>query len=435
MKKVSRRSFLKTGSMAAAGLSLIRPAAFSNEENDELVRIGIIGIGNRGSRLLKTLLGIEGVEISSLCDINQSRAANAARSIENMGRKLPSVYGENGNSYKDMLDKEKLDAVIIATPWDSHAAMALHAMKNGTYPGVEVPAALTVEELWQLVGTSENTGIPCMMLENRSFCKDNLALLNMKRLGLFGDIVHCHCAHSHDLADFWFFDAKNGEPNWPAEYLVKYNRDQLPTQSLGPIISWMDINRGDIFTEIYSRASSCNAINAFFSREFGKDFPAAKLDYKQGDVVTSILKTKKGKTLVINSDLLLPRPYDNRWLLQGTKGIYDEGRNSVFLEGKTKEYHQWEPSKSYTEKYNHKWWMSDYSSKENEGTDFVMLRQFVNAVRLKGPVPIDVYDSAVMSAVVELSGISIEKNAPVEFPDFTRGKWQTNKPYFGLENQ
>jgi hypothetical protein len=433
MKKLSRRSFVKTGSMAAAGLSLIQPVAFSRNANDKIVRIGLIGVGNRGSRLLKTLLELEGLEISSLCDINQSKASSAARSCESLGRKLPTVYGENENSYKEMLDNEKLDAVIIATPWDSHAAMALYAMKNGTYPGVEVPAALTVEDLWKLIETSERTGIPCMMLENRSFCSENLALLNMKRLGLFGDIVHCHCAHSHDLADFWFFDAKNGEPNWAAEYLVRYNRDQLPTQSLGPIISWMDINRGDIFTEIYSRASSCNAINAFFIREFGKDFPAGKLDYKQGDVVTSILKTKMGKTLFTNSDLQLPRPYDNRWMLQGTKGIYDEERNSVFLEGKTKEYHRWEPLKPYAEKYNHKWWQSDYSSKENDGTDYVMLSQFVNAVRSKGPVPLDVYDSAVMSAVVELSGISIEKNAPVAFPDFTRGKWETNKPYFGLD--
>jgi hypothetical protein len=197
----------------------------------------------------------------------------------------------------------------------------------------------------------------------------------------------------------------------------------------------MDINRGDIFAEIYSNASSCNAINAFFRREFGKDFPAAKLNYKQGDVITSVLKTKMGKTLVINSDLQLPRPFDNRWLLQGTKGIYDEGRNSVFLESKTKEYHQWEPLRPYTEIYSHKWWETDYSSKENEGTDFVMLSQFINAVRSKGPVPLDVYDSAVMSAVVELSGISIEKNAPVAFPDFTRGKWEMNKSYFGLDLQ
>ena len=431
MKNLSRRNFLKTGSLATAGLSLM-PAAFARDENDKIVRIGIIGIGKRGSRLLKTLLELDGVEISSLCDINPTRAAIVARSCGSMGRKIPSVYADTEDSYKEMLEKEKLDAVIIATPWDSHATMAIHAMKNGTYPGVEVPVALTVEDLWQLAETSATTGVPCMMLENNSFNRENLALLNMKRLGLFGDIVHCHCAHSHDLADFWFFDAKNGEPNWAAEYLVKYNRDQLPTQSLGPIISWMDINRGDIFTEIYSRASSCNAINAFFIREFGKDFPAGKVNYKQGDVVTSVLKTKMGKTLVINSDLQLPRPYDNRWLLQGTKGIYDEGRNAVFIEGKTKEYHKWEPLKPYAEKYNHKWWDADYSSKENGGTDFVMLSQFVEAVRSKGPVPLDVYDSAVMSAVVELSGISIEKNAPVAFPDFTKGKWMSNKPYFGL---
>jgi hypothetical protein len=418
--------------MATAGLSLMQTSAFSRAEDDKLVRIGMIGIGQRGSRLLKTMLELKGVEISALCDINLSRSESAAKSCESLGRKLPTVYGATALSYKDMLNQEKLDAVIIATPWDSHAEMAVHAMKNGTYAGVEVPAALTIDDLWQLVETSEKTGIPFMMLENRSFCRENLALLNMKRQGLFGDIVHCHCAHSHDLADFWFFDAKNGEPNWAADYLIKYNRDQLPTQSLGPILSWMDINRGDIFTEIYSKASSCNAINAFFRREFGKDFPAGKIKYKQGDVITSILKTKMGKTLVINSDLQLPRPYDNRWLLEGTKGIYDESHDGVFIEGKTKEYHKWEPLKPYEEKYNHKWWDADYSAKENDGTDFVMLREFVEAVRAKGQVPLDIYDSAVMSAVVELSGISIEKNTPVAFPDFTKGKWERNKPYFGM---
>ena len=240
--------------------------------------MGVIGIGQRGSRLLKTLLELNGVEITSLCDINQNRAESAARSCESLGRKLPSVYSATELSYKDMLDKEKLDAVVIATPWDSHAAMAIYAMKNGIYPGVEVPAALTVEDVWKLIEVSEKTGVPCMMLENRSFCRENLAVLNMRRLGLFGDIVHCHCAHSHDLADFWFFDAKNGEPNWAAEYLVKYNRDQLPTQSLGPILSWMDINRGDVFTEIYSKASSCNAINAFFTREFERISQQARLN-------------------------------------------------------------------------------------------------------------------------------------------------------------
>jgi hypothetical protein len=433
MKKVSRRSFLKTGSIATAGLSLLPVSVNTSYDDEAIVRIGIIGAGNRGMRHVNTLLTINGIEIIAVCDIVESKAVNAANMCENDGRKRPEVYSGNDNTYKEMLDKEKPDAVIIATYWDSHAAIAFHAMNSGIYPGIEVPAALTVDDTWKMVEISEKSGIPCMMLENRSFRKENLALLNMKRLGLFGEIVHCHGAHSHDLIDFWFFDSKFGEANWAVEYLIKYNRDQFPTHSVGPIISWMDINRGDVFTEIYSTATASKGINAFFKREFGDGNPNGKLKYRQGDIVTSILKTKMGKTLVINSDMQLPRPYANRWMLQGTKGIYDEEKNSIFLVNKSPEYHKWEPVNPYIEKYNHKWWLSDYSSKYNEGTDFVMLDQFVKAVRSKGQTPLDVYDSAVMTAIVELSGISIEKDAPVPFPDFTRGKWQTNKPYFAMD--
>jgi hypothetical protein len=433
MGKVSRRNFLKTGSLAAAGVGLLNGSAFKPDDLVKSIRIGVIGAGNRGARHISTLLTIEGAEITAVCDLVDSRTMNAASMCENAGRKRPSIYNGDENSYKEMLDKENLDAVIIATYWNSHAEIAVYAMKNAIYPAVEVPAALSVNDLWQLVDTSEKTGIPVMMLENACFRKDNLALLNMKRLGLFGEIVHCHGAHGHDLVDFWFYDRKNGEPNWAAEYLLKYNRDQFPTQSLAPLMSWMDINRGDIFTEIYSTASASKGINAFFKREFGVNHPAGNLHYNQGDVITSVLKTKAGKTVILNTDIQLPRPFANSWMLQGTKGIYNEEKDGVFLEFKSPEYHQWEPFKPYEEKYCHKWWQYDYSSKFNDGTDFVMLSQFVGAVRSKGPAPVDVYDSAVMSAVIELSGISIEKNSPVLFPDFTRGKWQTNSPRFAVE--
>ena len=433
-KSFSRREFIKTGAAAAAGMSLYPDMARgSNLEAEEKVKIGIIGTGGRGTSLMRNLLPLNNVEIMAVCDLDESKANNAAGICEKNGRKRPKVYGRTLSVYKEMLDKEKLDAVIIATYWDSHAPIALDAMNRGMYPGIEVPAALTVEDTWKLVETSEKTKIPCMMLENWSFRQDNLALLNMKRIGMFGEIVHCHCAHSHDCIDHWFFDQKTGQQKWPAEYLFKYNRDQYPTHSVGPILSWMDINRGDIFTEIYSTASASKGINAYFKRQFGDDHPNAKIAWKQGDIVTSTLKTKMGKTLVINYDMQLPRPYSNRWLLQGTKGVYDEEKNSIYLVGESPKYHEWEPWKPYEEKYNHKWWRADYSSYGHGGTDFVMLAQFVEAVQAKGNTPIDVYDSAVMTAIVELSGMSIEKNAPVPFPDFTKGKWQTSQPYFAWD--
>jgi len=433
MKHVSRRGFIKSGTIATLGMGALSKSAYAAGGNGNAVKVGIVGTGNRGTGHVSTLLTIDGIEVVALCDLTESKALNAAELCVKAGRKRPAIYINGKNAYRDMLEKEKLDAVIIATYWDSHSAIAVHAMNNGIYPGIEVPAALTIGDSWQLVETSEKTGIPCMMLENWSFRQDNLALLNMKRQGLFGDIVHCHCAHSHDCIDHWFFDSKTGDQKWPAEYLLKYNRDQYPTHSVGPVISWMDINRGDIFTQIYSTSSASKGINAYFRREFGNDHPNSNLNYRQGDIVTSLLRTKGGKTLVINYDMQLPRPYSNRWMLQGLKGVYDEEKGTIHLVGKSPEYHQWEPWKSYEQKYNHTWWQGDYSSQSHGGTDFVMLKQFTDAVRTKGPTPIDVYDSAVMTAIVELSGISIEKNAPVDFPDFTKGKWQTNKPYFALD--
>ncbi len=432
MKNVSRREFIRTGSLAAAGISLLPGEAAARQRPGLTVRVGVIGTGNRGTSHVHNLLAIEGAEIIAVCDIADSKAKNAAKICSNQGRIPPAVYSGDKIVYRKMLDNEKLDAVIIATYWDSHASIAVDAMNHGIYPGIEVPAAITVEDTWKLVDTSEKTGIPCMMLENWSFRQDNLALLNMKRLGMLGEIVHCHCAHSHDCIDHWFFDSKTGEQRWPAEYLLKYNRDQYPTHSVGPVISWLDINRGDIFTEITSTATASKSINAYFKRRFGNDHPNANLKYRQGDIVTSVLKTKMGKTLIINYDMQLPRPYSNRWMLQGTEGVYYEEKNSIYLVDRSPEYHEWEPWKPYEEKYNHRWWQKDLSSQSHGGTDYIMLSRFIEAVAAKGPTPLDVYDSAVMTAIVELSGISIERNTAVEFPDFTRGKWQTNAPYFAV---
>ena len=430
----TRRNFIKTTAASTLGVSLASPAlAFPQDEQKKPVRVGIIGTGNRGTSLLRNLLVMDGVEIPVLCDLHMDRLANARNLCVEAGQKEPRQYAGKENGFKQLFDQEELDAVIIATYWDSHAAIALEAMQHGIYPGVEVPIALTLDECWDLVDTSENTGIPCMMLENWSFRRDNLAILNMIRQGMFGEMVHCHCAHSHDCIDHWFFDKDDGHQRWPAEYLLKYNRDQYPTHSLGPVLSWMDINYGDVISEIYSVATASKGINAYFTRRFGEDHPNAKLKFKQGDIVTSTLKTRKGKTIIVNYDMQLPRPYDNRWSIQGTLGIYNEQRTALYLAETSPQYHQWEPFKPYEEKYLHKWWKEDPKMSEGHGgVDYLELSLFIDAVRNKTQTPIDVYDSVTMSAVVALSGMSIEQNSPIEFPDFTRGKWEKRKPGFAV---
>lgn len=431
---VTRREFLELSAVTTTGFALSKNALAGNSASP--IRVGIVGTGRRGKSLLGTMLQIKNIEVPALCDIDREALSMAQDIAVKAGRPKPQGYSKDEYVFKELMNRDDLDAVIIATPWHWHTPMAVYGMEHGKYVGVEVPAAISLDECWQLVNTHEKTGVPCMMMENWSFRRDNLAILNMIRKGMFGDIVHCHCAHSHDCVDHWFFDT-DGKIRWGGEYLLKYNRDQYPTHSLGPVLSWMDINCGDSFDYLTSTASDSRGINAYFARKFGPDHPNAKRKYKQGDIVTTVVRTKKGKTIVINYDMQLPRPYDNRWLIQGTLGLYNEQRNSLYIVDKSPKYHQWEPFPPYQEKYEHKWWREmkqQDGSFGHGGTDYLELSLFFEAVRNKTQTPVDVYDSVVMSCIVPLSGQSIANgSAPVKCPDFTRGKWETKKPVFAVE--
>ena len=404
------------------------------EDYARSVRIGAVGVRGRGGGLLRILAGMEGVEIPAICDVSPEIVEAIQNMVAKSGHKRPDGYS-NGD-YKSLMDRDDLDAVLIATPWELHTPMAVYCMKAGKYAAVEVPIAITMEQCWDLVNTHEETGVPCMMLENWSFRRDNLAVLNMIRKGLFGEIVHCHCAHSHDCIDHWFFDS-NGNDRWPAKYLIERNTDQYPTHSLGPVISWMDINCGDYFDYVTSTATKSIGINRYFARRFGEDHPGAKRQYAQGDIVTSVIKTCKGKTIVVNYDMQLPRPYDNRWMIQGTLGIYNEQRNAIYLTERSPNYHNWEPFAPYQDEFDHSWWKNMESGNSSHGgTDYLELQQFVDAVRNKTQPPIDVYDSVIMSVLVALAEQSIANgSAPVKCQDFTRGKWETRKPSFALDMQ
>ncbi len=431
---MKRRKFIKTTALSSGAVTFGTFDSFGADRKEK-IKIGFIGVGGRGRSLLNGILNINWVEVPAICDIDPKALASAQEIIRKQGRQKASEYGKDELEYKKLVERDDLDAVIIATYWQWHTPMAVDAMKAGLYVGLEVPAALSTDECWQLVNTSEETGMPCMMMENWSFRQDNLAVLNMIRSGLFGDIVHCHCAHSHDCIDHWFFDSETGEDRWGAEFLLKYNRDQYPTHSLGPVLSWLDIPCGDTFDHITSVATDSKGINAMFLDEFGEDHPGAKRKYAQGDIVSSTIRTKMGKTIVVNYDMQLPRPYDNRWAVQGTRGIYNEQRNSLYLKHTSPEYHQWEPFPPYQDKYNHRFWQKkgSYQGGGHGGVDLIELGYFAEAVRDKKQTPIDVYESVLMSCVVGLSGESIANGSqPVEVPDFTRGKWETRLPTFAI---
>ena len=438
----TRRSFLRTGGTMVAASTLAGKSMFG--ESTQRIRIGFVGVGMRGSGLLEIVLAMPGVEVPALCDINKEHLDKNLAVVEKSRGVKPEGYGRNEEDYKRMMDREDLDAVIIATYWHWHTPMALYAMKTRKYAGVEVPIGITMDELWQLVKTQEETKVPCMMLENWSFRGENLAVLNMIREGLFGEIIHCHCAHSHDCTDIWWFD-KDGMPRWTGEYLLKRNADQYPTHSLGPVLSWMDINCGDAFDTVVSVANRSISINDHFRRKFGPDHPMAKQPFKQADIITSIVKTRKGNTIVINNDMQTPRPYDNRWEIEGTRGLYNEQRWSVFIDSevpKGSDQHTWERLEPYQKKYEHSLYKALGGPEQRKARgmfghgepDYLEIQEFLKAVRNKTPMPIDIYDSVTMSVIIPLSEESIAKGSvPIPCPDFTQGQWRTRKPYFALQ--
>src|ERR1035437_3482557 len=255
--RIDRRNFL-----GAAAAAFVNQSAAANP-----VRVGIVGIGNRGTGLLRLLLSLEEVKIPAICDIHPGHLAAAQQRVEKSGRPKPERYSRNEHDYERMISRDDLDAVIIATPWEWHVPMAVYSMKAKKYTASEVPAALTFEQCWDLVNTHEQTGSQYMMLENWAYRRDNLAVLNMIRKGMLGDPVHCHCAYSHDCI-YWYFDEK-GNPRWTGNYLLKRNANPEPTHAVGPVISWMDINCGDTFAFATAVASRPAGIYRGLARKFG----------------------------------------------------------------------------------------------------------------------------------------------------------------------
>ncbi len=430
---MNRRKFLKANAAALAGITManVLPNKIFAEASKPL-RVGFVGLGGRGRGNMANVLSLGGVVVPAICDIDPNALKAAQNIITKRGFPKADTY-TGPEDYKKLMDRGDLDACIVSTPWDLHTPMSVYSMKAGVPVGCEVPIAYTLEECWELIETWEKTGTPCMQLENWSFRSDNLAVLNMIRQGLLGTITHAHCAYSHDCINHWYFERGTGNTRWGAQFLIDHNRAQYPTHQQGPVLSWMDINCGDYYDTLTSTATDCKSIYEFFERHY-PDHPNGKRKYKQGDIVTTVVRTKKGKTIVINYDMQSPRPYDNRWTVQGTKGIYNEQRDAVYLEGVSPRYHSWEPFSPYHKQYRHKW--ADHASGGHGGADGIMFAQFLNAVRYKRPMPLSLYDGVLMAAIGPLSEMSIAQGSKaIKVPDFTRGKWKTRKPDFALTDQ
>ena len=397
----------------------------------EFVNIGVIGLSGRGSGMLRELLKCDGVKVPAVCDKYEDRAKNGAKIVEEEAGNIPDVYLD----YKEMLKREDLDAIFCATTWITHARICIDSMKAGKHVATEVGGAASLEECWQMVRTSEETGKFCMLLENCCYDRNEMAIFNMVKQGLFGEIIHMQGGYQHDLRDEISLGRENRHGRL---YNFQMRNGELyPTHQLGPISKVLGINRGNRYISLCSMASKSRGLNEWIKKNKGEDYDLANYNFNQGDIVTTMIKCANGETVVLTHDCSLPRNYSRAYRVQGTKGLYMEDGNSLFIEGLTKHeegnwMHPAEDFESYREKFEHPLWkkyQTEGVHAGHGGMDYLVLSAFVESVRLDAKPPIDVYDTATWMAVTCLSEQSIALgSAPVAFPDFTSGMWIDREP-------
>jgi predicted dehydrogenase len=436
-----RRKFIKKSTQAGLGIAL-GGAALSSSARQFLpaldaypfhppaldkVRIGMVGVGGMGTNHLYNFLRIENCEVVAVCDIVESRVERAQKMTVEAGFAKPDGYSNGEYDFKRMCERGDIDLIFNATPWKWHVPICLEAMNTGKHAATEVPAALTIAECWQLIETSENTGRHCIMMENCNYDREEMMILNMVKKGLLGEPLHARCGYLHDLRAVKH--DMDGEGVWRRAHSMTTNGDLYPTHGLGPVAQCLDINRGNYFDNLVSFSTKSRGLSLYAVENFGHESPPANEKFVLGDVVSTLISTKRGETILVTHDTSSPRPYSRDILVQGTGGIVQKYPTPVIhIEGKS-EGHGWEDLENYKEEFYHPLWkqMEEKAAGAGHGgMDYLEDYRLINALRNGLEPDMDVYDAAVLSAVTELSAKSIAGgNLPVGFPDFTRGMWKT----------
>jgi len=444
----NRRDFVKKSALLGAGLTIVPNLTWSTSfsSSKDILRIGMIGVGLRGANHLHNVLGRKDCMVTAICDIDSRRNDIALEMISKAGKPKPKVFGSNDYDYRNLLDLQEVDAVIISTPWLWHTRMAVDSMKAGKYTGVEVSAANTLEECWDLVNVHEATGSHLMILENVNYRRDIMAVLNMVKQNIFGELVHFRCGYQHDLRFVKFNDGQTAygkgvefgdkgisESAWRTQHSLMRNADVYPTHGLGPVAVMCDINRGNRLMSITSMASKGVGLHNYIVKNGSESHPNAQLKFKQGDVITSMIETANGETIIVTHDCNSPRPYSLGFRVQGSEGIWEVDGNRIYIEDKAEKPHQWDDATKWLQQYDHPLWKKfeeEATGSGHGGMDFFVLNAFVESAKQNIAPPLDAYDAAAWSAVTPLSEVSIENNGePQNFPDFTRGMWVKRKPY------
>ena len=450
-----RRQFLKhAGAAGAAATALGTRLAAQGPAKPvakKTLKVGFVGVGVKGSSHVGTLLRLEGVDLRAVCDVREIQCKEAQEQAKRLGKKPPTVYARGDRDFERMCAEEDLDLVYTATPWRWHVPVCLAAMAHGKHAATEVPAALTVEECWQLVEAFEKTGKHCSMMENVNYQRDELTIYNMVRRGVLGELVHGVAGYLHDTRHLKMLDHADGL--WLGDEHATRNGNLYPTHGFGPLAWYLNVNRGDRVDYLVSMSTKARGLDLYAAEHMPVDHPKRKRKYVNGDVNTCLIRTVNGATVTLTHDTDLPRPYSRVNHVQGTKGLVTGFPFQVSLEAGNP-HPSWEPGEKHRAKHESALWTQgvalqkklprtdkDYGPilpgatwaydppNEFKGGDFLEDYRLVEA-HLAGTAPdFDVYDAATWSLLAPLSEKSVaDRSRPVDCPDFTRGKWKTTPP-------
>ena len=456
MKNYNRRKFLKTTAISAAALTAASRLSASSPHKSkgkymgdfsapklETVRVAFIGLGARGSGHLKSISKLDGVDIVAVSDLYEDNVKTNSKTAKELGKgerhsNIAQYWGSD-DKWKLMLNEIRPDAVFISTNWNNHAPMAIYSMENGAHAFVEVPIAVSLSDMWKIVNTSEETQKHCMMMENVNYGRDELMYLNMCRMGVIGELLHAEAAYIHELR-FQMNQENRGTGSWRTHHYANGKGNLYPTHGLGPVAQYMNLGRkDDTFESIISYSSPARGRKLYAEKNYNKNHKWNQLDYRNGDMNTSIIKTTKGKTVMVQWDETSPRPYTRHNLVQGTKGTLAGFPTRVALEGGlegvAKDHHSWIKGDGLIqlyEKYDHPLYKRLNQKTKNSGhggMDGIMRYRIIECLRNGLPLDQNVYEGCYWSAVTPLSGQSISDGGmPQKFPDFTRGKWEQTNP-------
>ncbi len=456
---MNRKEFVtKTGMAVAAvaaspAMNLFGQKKSADIKADEKVKVAMIGVGLRGQNHLELLLRRQDVEVTAICDIDDRMLASSKAVITKSGKAMPKIFTGDIYAWKKMLELKGIDAIVIATPWEWHKDMIIGSLESGIkYVGSEVMIGITMQDHWDVVKAAEKYEGHVTMLENVCYRRDVMAVLNMVRRGLFGEMIHLQGGYQHDLREVKFNDGiKAGgggceidekawsEARWRTHHSIYRDGDLYPTHGIGPIAHYININRGNRFVNLCSFSSKARGLHEHIVKTCGPSHPNAKINFKLGDVVTTSIKTSNNETILLQHDTNLPRPYSLGFRVQGTNGLWMDVNKGIYIEDKSAKPHQWDDAQTWLDKYDHPlWarWSKEAQGSGHGGMDFYVIHMFIESTKRKTAPQMDVYDAAAWSAITPLSEQSIEQgNETVEFPDFTNGQWMYKKPVFALTNE